>query len=264
MEGRPFLKWVGGKRQIMPELLARVPSVMGTYFEPFIGGGALFFAIKPVRAVLADLNLRLVRTYRGVQRSSDKVIKLLRTYPYEETFYYKQRALDIDSKTDAELAAWFIYLNKTGFNGLYRVNSKNRVNVPFGRHASPNICDAVTIHSCAAALSGAEIIHQDFETVLERAREGDFVYLDPPYVPISATSYFTSYTADGFGWPDQVRLHAVAQRLRACGANILLSNADSPEIRSLYSDFTVEVIPARRSINSNRTARGAVDELLIR
>lgn len=264
MEGRPFLKWVGGKRQLLPELLPRVPARFGAYFEPFLGGGALFFALKPARAVLADMNLRLVRAYRGVQESAQEVIQLLASYPYTESFYYEQRALPIDGESDARLAAWFIYLNKTGFNGLYRVNRKNVVNVPFGRHAKPNICDEPTILSCSAALRGAQVLNEDFELVLERAKAGDFVYLDPPYDPVSTTSYFTSYTVKGFGWPEQVRLHRVAQKLKKRGVSILLSNSDSPQLRELYRDFSIESVLARRSVNSKLTARGAVGELLIR
>jgi DNA adenine methylase len=263
VEGRPFLKWVGGKRQLLPELLERVPEKFETYYEPFVGGGALFFALSPKRAILSDMNERLIRTYLGVRNHRQDVVRLLKGYSYSEATYYAERAVAIDKESNARLAAWFIFINKTGYNGLYRVNSKNLVNVPFGRHANPNICDEPTIISCSAALRRARIVHKDFETVLRSAKRGDFVYLDPPYEPISATSHFTSYTAGGFGWKEQVRLHHVVQQLKSRGVQLLVSNSDSPQLRELYADFSIDAVSARRSVNSNRSSRGAVGEILI-
>lgn len=263
MQGRPFLKWVGGKRQLLPELIERVPSQFGTYFEPFLGGGALFFALAPDSAVLADKNERLVRTYLGVRNHCREVIKLLGTYDYSEEFYYAQRRVPIDAESDARLAAWFIFINKVGYNGLYRVNSKNVVNVPFGRHASPNICDEPTILACSRVLRKSRILHQDFEAAVGSAKRGDFVYFDPPYEPISATSHFTSYTAGGFGWDGQLRLHELAGRLKTRGVKILISNAASPKLRDLYRGFSIAEVSARRSVNSKLTSRGAIGELLI-
>ena len=262
---RPFIKWAGGKRQLLPALIERVPDTFGTYFEPFLGGGALYFSQRPERAVLADVNTRLIRTYRGVRDRVDDVIGLLRQYPYDSKFYYDLRRVDIDSASDAEVAAWFIYLNKTGYNGLYRVNRGNGFNVPFGRYANPTICDEPTLRACSAALTTVgQLLVSDFEVAVEGARRGDFVYFDPPYVPLSVTSSFTSYTSDGFGPKNQVRLRDVARRLKEEGVRVLLSNSSAPFVRDLYAEgFGVEEVAATRMVNSRASARGAVTELVI-
>jgi len=264
-EARPFIKWVGGKRQLLDRLLHYVPERFGTYHEPFVGGGALFFRLEPRPAILADSNERLIRTYRGLRNEPEKVIELLRGYPHEKSFFLELRSSDIDAaKTDAEVAAWFIYLNKTAYNGLYRVNRRNLFNVPFGDQKKPNICDAENIRACSRALQGAELVTGDFESVLERAKSGDFVYFDPPYVPLSVTSDFTSYTRDGFDMSDQVRLRDVALELKKRGVYVLLSNSSAPAVRELYADFEQIEVDARRAINCKVEGRGAVTELLIR
>jgi len=262
--GRPFLKWAGGKRQLLPALLERAPANPPRYFEPFVGGGALFFAMRPRRAVLADVNARLIRTYQGVRDDVEEVIRLLRSYPHEAKFFYRLRATDIDSAPDAEVAAWFIYLNKTGYNGLYRVNRANRFNVPFGRYASPNICDEPTLRACSEALAGAKLVVADFESAVKDARRGDFVYFDPPYAPLSATSSFTSYTSAGFGLEQQTRLRDTATQLKNRGVRVLLSNSSAPSVRELYATgFRVVQVSATRSVNSKASARGAIVELLV-
>lgn len=262
---RPFIKWVGGKRQILHELVARVPKTFGTYHEPFVGGGALFFAVRPDRAVLSDNNLRLVRTWRGVRDHVDKLISLLKKYPHDKDFFLEMRERDIDAGSDVDVAAWFIYLNKTAFNGLYRVNSKNRFNVPFGRYVNPNYCDEPTLRACAAALRGAQIEHEDFGSVLERAEPGDFVYFDPPYVPLSDTAYFTSYTAEGFGPDDQKRLRDVARELKKKDVHVLLSNSGADFVRRLYGKgFRIEQVLASRQVNCKAEGRGQIVELVIR
>jgi DNA adenine methylase len=262
---RPFIKWVGGKRQLLPELTRYVPGQFRSYFEPFVGGGALFFELAPKQAVLADANERLIRTYIGVRDSVEEVISMLRDYPHDEKFFYELREKDVDSGTDAEMAAWFIYLNKIGFNGLYRVNRQNRFNVPFGRHRNPNICDAPTLRACSAALAGTELLVSDFESVVEKAVAGDLVYFDPPYVPLSATSSFTLYTSDGFGADAQLRLRDVALRLKQRGVHVLLSNSSAGFVRELYHpDFEVREVSATRLVNSNGARRGAITELVIR
>ncbi len=262
---RPFIKWVGGKRQLLAELLGHVPASYGRYFEPFVGGGALFFTLRPPKAVLADVNERLIRTYKGVRDNVDEVIKLLKTYPHDRAFFYEFRERAVDAGTDAEVAAWFIYLNKTGFNGLYRVNRSNGFNVPFGRYANPNICDEPTLRACSAALKNAELLVADFEVVVHQAKAGDFVYFDPPYVPLSATSLFTSYTAQGFGAPDQIRLRDTARALKKGGIRVLLSNSSAPLVRDLYKrGFRMNEVSAKRGINSDVTSRGAVIELVIK
>lgn len=265
VEPRPFLKWVGGKRQIIASLLERVPQLgKGTYHEPFVGGGALFFALRPAKAILSDTNQRLVRTYVGVRDHVDEVVKLLKRYPHDPVFFQKMRERDIDAESDAQVAAWMIYLNKTGYNGLYRVNSRNRFNVPFGRYVKPTICDEPNLRACSAALQGVKIEHEDFAGVLKRARKGDFVYFDPPYVPLSATSYFTSYTADGFGPEQQVRLRDVAKQLKGKGIKVLLSNSSAGFVREIYADhFAMEEVEASRNVNCRGDGRGRILELVI-
>lgn len=249
----------------MPALLRHVPPSRGRYYEPFLGGGALFFALQPRRAVLADRNERLIRTYKGVRDQVGEVIRLLRGYPHDPAFFYSLRDRDIDAATDAEVAAWFIYLNKTGFNGLYRVNRDNRFNVPFGRYAKPAICDETTLRACAAALARADLRVADFEATVEGAKPGDFVYFDPPYVPLSATSQFTSYTSDGFGPEHQQRLRDRAAALKERGVHVLLSNSSAPLVRELYRDgFEVIEVSALRSVNSKGAGRGPIVELAIR
>jgi DNA adenine methylase len=263
--GRPFLKWAGGKRQLLPSLLRHAPAKRPHYFEPFVGGGALFFALRPREAVLADVNKRLIRAYKGVRKSVDKVIRLLKSYPHDPTFFYRFREATIDDGTDAEVAAWFIYLNKTGFNGLYRVNRANGFNVPFGRYANPNICDEPTLRACSAALADADLRVEDFEAVVEKAKHDDFVYFDPPYVPLSPTSSFTSYTSGGFGHAEQIRLRDTARRLKERGVHVLLSNSSAPFVRQLYAEgFEIVEVSATRLVNSKATARGAIVELLIK
>jgi DNA adenine methylase len=262
---RPFLKWAGGKRQLLPALLPRAPARFRTYFEPFVGGGALYFALQPARAVLADTNARLIRTYRGLRDHVDRVVALLKTYPHDADFFYRMREDDIDSRSDAHVAAWFIYLNRIGYNGLYRVNRSNRFNVPFGRYVNPTICDESNLRACALALEGVDLRIADFDEALEGVRRGDFVYFDPPYDPASATASFTSYTSRGFGVSDQVRLRDLARSLKRRGVHVLLSNSATDFIRGLYADdFELEEVPATRAVNSRGSLRGAVPELVMR
>jgi DNA adenine methylase len=262
---RPFLKWAGGKRQLVRELLQHAPESYGRYFEPFLGGGALFFALRPAGAVLADRNERLIRTYEGVKNDVDQVIALLRTYPHDRSFFYRFREIDVDRLSDAEVAAWFIYLNKTGYNGLYRVNRANRYNVPFGRYVAPTICDEPTLRACSRLLGGAMLLATDFEDAVAGARSGDFVYLDPPYAPVSSTSSFTSYTSDGFTPAEQARLRDTARALKQRGVRVLLSNSAVPLVRALYQDgFQLLEVSATRAVNSKSTARGPIAELVIK
>ncbi len=263
---RPFLKWVGGKRQLLPELLATKPKLFGTYHEPFVGGGALFFAMRPKRAVLSDSNSRLVRTYRGVRDHVEEVIERLERYKplHSKAFFYELRALPIDQRSDAEVAAWFIYLNKTAFNGLYRVNSKNQFNVPLGRYKNPCICDSENLRACSKALSSVEILLEDFSAVAGRAREGDFVYFDPPYVPLSATSLFVGYTAEGFGAEHQTKLRDVARVLKRKGVSVMLSNSAAGLVRELYGgSFEIREVLASRAVNCQAKGRGKIHELII-
>lgn len=265
MKARPFLKWVGGKRQLLPDLRARMPASYGRYFEPFMGGAALFFDVARIDAVLGDANTRLVRTYRAVRDDVEGVIAALEEYDYDREVYEAARRIDVDALPDVGVAAWFIFVNKAGFNGLYRVNRAGRFNVPFGRYTNPTICDAENLRACSAALQGVHLRAGDFvETVLD-AKEGDFVYFDPPYVPLSATSSFTGYDAGGFGAEAQVRLRDVAFALLARGVHVLVSNSSSGLVRELYGPtaFRVEEVSARRAVNSKADRRGAIKEVLI-
>ena len=260
---KPFLKCAGGKRQLLEHLRSRVPEY-GTYHEPFIGGGALFFDSSPEKAILADYNDRLVRTYRSVRDNPEAVIDRLAGYPNEKSFFLRMRSRDIDKESDEELAAWMIYLNRTGFNGLYRVNQKNGFNVPFGRYKNPKICDAENLRACSKRLQNVEIFHGDFRSVEDRVKPGDFVYFDPPYVPASDTSSFTAYTKKGFNLQDQAELRDLARRLKEKGVSVLLSNSSVPEVHALYAEgFERIEIFANRAINSNAAKRGKVAEALI-
>jgi DNA adenine methylase len=262
---RPFIKWAGGKRQLLRALLEHAPANPPRYFEPFLGGGALFFELRPRQAVLADMNRRLIRTYRGVRDNVAEVIRILGGYRHDPEFFYDLREVDIDRESDAKVAAWFIYLNKTGFNGLYRVNRENRFNVPFGRYANPNLCDESTLRACSAALAGTKLLVRDFEGAVAKAKAGDFVYFDPPYVPLSATSSFTSYTSQGFALGQQTRLRDIARELKERGVRVLLSNSSSQSVRDLYADgFDVIEVTATRQVNSKASGRGAIVELLIK
>jgi DNA adenine methylase len=264
----PFLKWVGGKRQLLPSITTRAPSqIAGTYWEPFLGGGALFFALaeqgRVQRAVLCDANLDLIDTYRCVREKPESLIRALRRHRNDEEHFYGVRATKPSTLSPVRRAARFIFLNRCGYNGLYRVNSRGDFNVPFGRYANPTICDAENIRAASRTLQIAELRHVDFEDA-DSARRDDFVYFDPPYVPLSKTASFTAYVRTGFTSDDQRRLRALALRLKNRGVRILLSNSSSDEVRDLYSQgFTVETVDARRLINCQPSGRKAVPELLI-
>lgn len=261
---KPFIKWAGGKRQLLPEILRHVPERFGTYHEPFVGGGAVFFALpQGTVARLSDSNERLVRAYRGIKFHVEDVIRKLNEFRVDRDTYLEQRARNIDADSDADVAAWFIYLNKTGYNGLYRVNSRNMFNVPHGtRTGRVYICDEDNLRACAKALANATVVHQDFEHALRQVRRGDLVYLDPPYIPVSATSYFTSYTVDGFTHDDQIRLRDAALKVKRKGARVIVSNSSAA--RKLYGEgFKITEVLASRQVNSKADRRGKIAELLI-
>jgi len=273
MSARPFLKWLGGKTSSVPALLERIPGSYATYHEPFLGGGALFFALRPRRAVLSDSNERLIRTWRAVRDDVETLVTVLgwmqeRFERDGEALYYKQRAREVDHLLDIDVAAWMIFLNKAGFNGLYRVNSKDRPNMPVGRTSSgkpPVICDEENLRACSAALQGVEIECRNFTATTVAANPGDIVYCDPPYVPVDDTS-FTRYTASGFSPKDQEALAAMAVNLKARGVHVMLSNSSTSAVDRLYRDagFHIEELRARRSINSDKSGRGPITEYLIR
>lgn len=268
----PFVKWVGGKRSLLPELMKRVPTSMNTYFEPFVGGGALFFALASERRLrfknswLTDINERLIRTFRALATDSQKVIMQLMLHEgaHSKRYFEKQRKRDIDRCTDFGVAAWMIYLNRVCFNGLYRVNKSGAFNVPLGDYKKPVICNARALVRCAMTLQGTSIGVRSFEHVQTNAKPGDFVYFDPPYYPLSKTSNFTAYDSDGFGDANHVLLRDVALDLKERGVKVLVSNSSAPRVRELYADgFIIEEVQAARSINSKGGKRGKITDLLI-
>lgn len=259
----PILKWAGGKRKLLPELLKHVPKkYIECYAEPFVGGGALFFEIWPrcMTAVLIDKNEELINFYRVLRDQPDKLIELAKRWKYDEKVYYKVRTLDVAQLTAAERAARFLYLNKTCFNGLYRVNKAGAFNVPFGRYSNPTIVDEPGLLEASKALQCARVACNDF-THAERYKP-TWIYCDPPYDTLSNTANFTSYTAGSFGWLDQVRLKQWAAKMEA-RAEIVLSNADTVRIRKLYEGWHIQTIEAARAINSNAAKRGKVKEVVI-
>lgn len=266
---RPFLKWAGGKAQLADALWERRPPLFEVYHEPFLGSGALFFRLyregQVQHAVLSDLNLELIDTYLAIRDHASDVIQILAEFPYEKQFYYDLRAQDPWRLSLAERAARMIYLNKTGYNGLYRVNRQGKFNVPFGRYRSPRYLDRENLLAVSLALQDVEIRCASFETVLQRAQAGDWVYCDPPYMPISPTAHFTAYQADGFGLHDQERLRDVCLELSHNGVYVMVSNSNTEFIRSLYRSvyFTVDTVMAKRAINCNGARRGKVSELVI-
>jgi DNA adenine methylase len=266
-----FLKWAGGKRQLLSHLLEHVPRKFGRYYEPFLGGGALFFALRAAGwtgpATLGDANVRLACTYAGVKDDVHRVIAGLREKKYTRECFKVEREYDVDIAPPWRVAVWLIYLNRTCFNGLYRVNRAGKFNVPFGRYTNPTICDAEGLHRASHALERTKIVADDFEHVVRDAKAGDVVYFDPPYVPVSASANFTGYTQDGFGDADQVHLRDVAVRLRLKGVHVILSNSDCPRVRELYTckgiSFRLQRVEARRNVNSKAGKRGPVGELII-
>jgi len=266
----PFLKWAGGKRQLLAHIEALLPERIDTYFEPFLGGAAVFFRLAAGarfrRAVLADANPELVNCYKAIRNDVGGVIAKLRRYRNDSELYYEVRGRNPARLSPTSRAARLIFLNRCGYNGLYRVNSRGQFNVPFGSYRRPVICDVDKLQAASAALQNAEIVCADFAETLQHVRRGDFVYLDPPYVPLSATSSFTSYAKRNFGSEEQERLADLLRRLATRRVPALLSNSDCVTTRDLYKDFadSLSVVPARRAINSVGHGRGPVDEILVR
>lgn len=260
---RPFLKWAGGKGQLLAQYARLFPPRFGRYHEPMVGGGAVFFHLRPPRAALSDANAEVVDCYRAVRDDVEALIAALGRHRYDRDHYYAVRALEPARLEPAERAARTIYLNRAGFNGLYRVNSKGKFNVPFGRYVNPTICDADNLRACSRALRRVRLDCAPFRDVLDRVRRGDFVYIDPPYVPLSRTAHFTAYAAGGFGKADHEELARVYAELDRRGILVMLSNSDTPLVRDLYAGFRRVVVRAARSINSKATKRGLVRELVI-
>lgn len=265
-QAKPFVKWVGGKRRLADKVLALAPKKLNHYFEPFVGGGAVFFALRNAGfdglAVLSDVNLELVITYRIVRDSPNALIRALRRHVNDEAEFLRVRAQVPEQLGSIERAARFIYLQKTGFNGVYRVNKAGKYNVPFGHHANPKLCDEDVILAASKALRNTRILCQPFTSIAADVDDGDFVYCDPPYVPVSATAKFTSYTADGFGLEDQQLLAQAARIWAGRGATVVLSNSDTRLVRELYAGMKVKRVRMARAINSKGSKRGKVNEVL--
>ncbi len=272
---RPFIKWAGGKTQLLPALLRHVPAQFGRYHEPFIGSGALFFQLQALgrldHALLSDANPELIMLYSVVRDAPDELIAALQVHTTRATdrdYYYDVRSWDRrpdwTQRGAVERAARMIFLNKTCFNGLHRVNRKGQFNVPFGRYEQPTVCDVSNLRAASEALQGVELLVDDFTGVLQRAAVGDLVYFDPPYVPRTATSSFTAYTRDTFDVQQHRQLAEVFMQLTQRGCTVLLSNSATPLVQELYAGFSMAEVPARRVINSAGSKRGAVPELIVR
>jgi DNA adenine methylase len=260
---RPFVKWAGGKRQLWDQLQPLLPANFKRYYEPFAGGAAVFFALGRTDAVLADMNAELMNVYTAVRDEVDGVIAELQKYRYGATHYYRAREANLGKMTSPQRAARTIYLNRTGYNGLYRVNRAGKFNVPMGRHTNPTLCDGENLRACARALQGVDLRVQDFEAAAGGARAGDLVYFDPPYVPVSDTADFTSYVPGGFGADEQRRLADLFARLAGRGVHVVLSNSDTPTVRKLYAGFRIQKVMAARFINSRGSRRGKVGEVVV-
>ncbi|MBV8086950.1 MAG: DNA adenine methylase [Chloroflexi bacterium] len=263
----PVVKWAGGKGQLLGQLEPFFPpsGAYNRYFEPFLGGGAVFFHLQPPRAVLSDLNEELINVYEIIRDQLDELLASLRKHKTDEAYYYWVRELPLNRKlTNVQRASRFIYLNKWCYNGLYRVNSKGQFNVPRGRYKTPpRIFDEQNLHNVSSLLNGAALSVAPYELAIAKAGRGDFVYLDPPYQPLSATANFTRYTKDSFDEEDQIRLAQSLDDLDHRGGRFLLNNHDTPLQRRLYSRFNLDVATANRMINSRGDRRRGTTELIV-
>ena len=267
-ETYPIVKWVGGKRQLMFELLKNMPENYNRYFEPFIGGGALFFELQPVNAYISDMNEELINLYQVVRDNVDELVADLQKHDISKEYFMEIRNIDRTEEyknwSNIQKASRFIYLNRTCFNGMYRVNSKGEFNVPFGHYKNPRIVDENNLINCSNLLQKTEIKHADFSEILKKVKKGDFVYFDPPYVPLSETSSFTSYTKDGFDMDMQFKLRDVCDELDSMGVKFLLSNSDTKLVNELYENYNIKKVFASRQINANADGRGKITEVLVR
>jgi len=275
IKAQPFIKWVGGKRGLLKQILPFINNNFKNYHEPFLGGGAVFFELfslgllQDKKIFLSDLNSELINTYKVVQNIPNDLILNLENYKknHSKEFYYKIRELDRKSNfqelSEIERATRFIYLNKTCFNGLYRVNKKGFFNTPIGSYKNPNIADKETILSSSKALQNVILLNQSFEKVINIVQKDDLVYLDPPYYPLNATSHFTSYDSNIFLDHQQKELFQIFQELEQLGVQTLQSNSDTDFIKNLYKDYRVNTVFANRFINSKANNRGKISEIII-
>ncbi|MBE9223102.1 DNA adenine methylase [Cyanobacterium stanieri LEGE 03274] len=268
---KPFLKWAGGKRQLLSEIKKYIPKNYNKYYEVFIGGGALLFDLQPQQSIINDSNKELINCYQVIRDKSDELIKDLGKHINNESYFYNLRDLDRQKKkysqlSDVEKASRIIYLNKTCFNGLFRVNSQGQFNVPFGKYKNPDIVNSVVIKAVSKYFNEnqIEILNNDFEVALKTAKKNDFIYLDPPYDPISETASFTGYDVNGFNKKEQERLKKVVDELNKRGCKVLISNSSTEFITNLYCDYSIITVSAIRAINSKGHKRGKVNEILIK
>lgn len=274
---KPFLNWTGGKKKLLPDLNKLKPENFNHYFEPFLGGGAFLFNLSPKNATVSDFNADLINTYCVVRDNIEELIELLKVHqennekdiPIFESkdksshYYYKVRAQEPTDKI--ERAARFIYLNKMCFNALYRVNKKNKFNVPIGSSNNPTIFDEDNLREVHTYLNenNIKILHRSFENIKNEVQKGDFVYFDPPYVPINKTSNFTSYTSDGFTYENQVELRDLFKELSDIGVYCMLSNSYTDIILDLYKDFNIHTVSVQRLQSAKASSRGKVKEVII-
>lgn len=271
---RPVLKWAGGKTQLLPEIATRVPETFFKYHEPFVGSGAVFFALSPEHATISDTNRNLVNLYTHIRDNTAQLHEALQTLQLEfnelpgdekSEYYYSKRVLfNSGPKGSIGHSALMVFLNKTGFNGMYRENPKGEFNIPFAKKRSVNLPTYEHLEACKVVLQNAEIFHAGFDSITDRVKSGDFVYFDPPYVPLNKTSSFTNYQAKGFSLRNHEQLAETVSILNKEGVKVLLSNSDTPEVRSIFKEFTIDTVYARRSINSKGSGRGVVAEVLVR
>jgi len=268
----PFLKWVGGKRQLMPTIVTHLPKNINelTYVEPFIGGGAVLFHLQPKNAIINDFNEELINVYEVIKNNLEELIEDLKKHKNEPDYFYEIRSLDRNDNfknlSKVERASRVIYLNKTCYNGLYRVNNAGEFNSPFGRYKNPNIVNEPTLKAVSKYLNSNNIVirNGDYNDVLKTIDKNSFVYLDPPYHPISESSNFTGYVQGGWDLFDQIRLREVCDELNAKGIKFLLSNSSAQFIKDQYAKYKIEIVKANRAINSNGANRGEIDEVLIK
>lgn len=267
-EPHPFLKWAGGKRQLLSQIDKHLPNSFNKYIEPFIGGGALFFYLLPKEAILIDTNEDIVNSYKIIQNNLHDLIVSLKKHKNEKKYFYEVRNIDrvpeeFSNLSDIERASRTIFLNRCCFNGLYRVNSKGQFNVPFGKYKNPKFCDEKNLIAVNQVLRNTQIINTDFSKCLEFADSNDFIYFDPPYQPISNTANFTSYTKDNFSVEDQKSLSNVFKKLDDRGCKVMLSNSYNEFILDLYRDYNIHTLSAKRAINSDAYGRGKIKEVLV-
>lgn len=268
---KPFTKWVGGKRQLLGEIEKLLPECYNTYYEPFVGGGALFFYLQPENAVINDMNSDLILSYKAIKDDLSNLVKELEYHKEKNSkeYFLNLRSYDrderINSLSDTQKAARIMYMLRVCFNGMYRVNSKNQFNVPYGRYKNPKIVNEKLLENISEYLNSSNILiqNEDFEEVIKTCKAGDFVYFDPPYIPLNETSSFTSYTNEGFSYADQIRLRDVFSELTKKNVYCMLSNSYSPLTLELYKEFNIHEVKAKRNINSIASKRGEISEVIV-